>query len=233
ARRPAAGAGDRGIAKGIIGLLRVAIAFHDQELRLHIGPGVFLHHRMQHRPDLPPDGLPHHGSRHTQRFRVFTSHNGDIRVVIKFDEIFAPAEPYRLAAIKHNADTGTQTLGPGFHRPQRCRRPIVVTDTLAHLAAARKEFRDHHKVTGSNTRTQPLHHKKRASDDSCPKTNPAFSRAGFSIWLLGSVSTTFSWDNSSVSSPRAGSAPSPPASRYPPWPFHSQCNPAYRERCLS
>ncbi|MNN13847.1 hypothetical protein D3C81_1268930 [compost metagenome] len=141
AARAAVIVGHRAVGEGVVGLLRVAVALHDQQLLLDETAFAALHGRVQHRPDLWPDLAPDALGRLPQRRRMLAADDRLVRVVVEEAEVGAPAHPDRLARGQHDADGRLQALRPGLGRAQRRARPVVRTDQRAHLAAPGEEGR--------------------------------------------------------------------------------------------
>src|SRR4029079_19101295 len=64
---------DRAVGEGVVGLLGVAVALHDQELLFGVGPLVPGHRRGEQRTDLRPDLAPHFGGRPAKRARMLAA----------------------------------------------------------------------------------------------------------------------------------------------------------------
>ncbi len=128
--------GDRAVGEGVVGLLGIAVALHDQELLLDIGALDAAHGGGQHRTDLGPDLAPHLAGRAAQRPGMLAADDREIGVVIEIGQLGSPADPDRLARRQHDADGGPEALRPGFGRAQGRRGPVVRADQAAHVAAA-------------------------------------------------------------------------------------------------
>ncbi len=131
--------GDRAVGEGVVGLLRIAVALHDQELFLDIGPLDPAQRRGQHRADVGPDFAPHLRSRPAQRPGVLAADDRLIGIVIEIGQLGSPADPDRLARGQHDAHRRAQALGPRLRRPEGGSAPVVTADERAHLAAAGEE----------------------------------------------------------------------------------------------
>src|SRR5581483_7142415 len=85
------------IRKGVIRFLRVSISLHDQELRFYECPLVASHSSCQHRADVGPDFVPHLVRWAPRRPRMFSSNDGFVLIVVKINQLLAPANPNWLA----------------------------------------------------------------------------------------------------------------------------------------
>ncbi len=138
ARRPVV-VRDRAVGEGVVGLLRIAVALHDQELFLDVGPLDPAERGGEHRADLRPDLAPHLRRRPAQRPGVLAPDDRLVGIVVEVGQLRAPADPDRLARGEHDPHRGPEALGPGIGRAQRRPGPVVAADQHAHLAAACQE----------------------------------------------------------------------------------------------
>ncbi len=129
----------RAVGEGVVGLLRIAVALHDQELLLDIGAFIATHRGRQHRADLRPDLAPHDAGRLAQRPRMLAADDRAIGVVVEVDELAAPADPDRLARGQHDAHRGLQAARPLCRRPERRRGPVQRPHARGQLAVAVQE----------------------------------------------------------------------------------------------
>ena len=129
------------IGKRVVGLFRVAIALHDQELLFDIGAFEPGHRGRQHRADVVPDLLPDGFRRLPQGPRVLSADDRLVGVVVEVDQILAPPDPDRLARGEHDANGGLQTLRPIRRRAHVRARPVVGAHERAHFSSARQEVR--------------------------------------------------------------------------------------------
>ena len=85
---------DWAVGESVVGLFGVAVALHDQELRLDIGAFVAAHRRSQHGPDVAPDLAPHLGCRAAQRPRMPAADDRLVGVVVEVDQF--PPQPIQI-----------------------------------------------------------------------------------------------------------------------------------------
>ena len=71
------------------------------------------------------EGFPEMNDDHKEVIdRVLAADDRFVRIVVEIDQLFAPADPYRLARRQHDANCGLQAPGPGRAWPERRLRPI-------------------------------------------------------------------------------------------------------------
>jgi hypothetical protein len=70
ATRAALVVGHGAVGEGVVGLLRVAVAHHDQEQRFVVSPFILTHSRLRAWSDFVPDFMPHDRGGLAQRLRV-------------------------------------------------------------------------------------------------------------------------------------------------------------------
>ena len=129
---------DRAIGEGVVGLLRIAVALHDEELRFHIGAFLAAHRLGQHGRDVVPDLAPDFLGRPAERPRMLAADDRLVGVIIEVDQLGPPPDPDRLAGSQHNADRGLETLRPSFRRTERRRRPVEFAQQYRELASSRR-----------------------------------------------------------------------------------------------
>ncbi len=135
--------GDGAVGKGVVGLLLIPVALHDQELRLDVRPLVSGHGGPQHGPDHVPDLAPYDGGGLPQGLRVLPSDDALIGVVVEVGELRSPADPDGLAGGQHDAHAGLQALRPAVGGAEGSGRPVEGAHPRPHLAAAGKEIVHH------------------------------------------------------------------------------------------
>ena len=128
--------GNGAVGESVVGLLRIAVALHQQELLLDIGPLDATHGGVEQRSDIGPDFLPDFPGRLAERPRVLAADDRLVGVVVEVDQFRSPPDPDRLAGGEHDADGRLQALRPGLRRPQRIAGPIVVPDQGPQFPAA-------------------------------------------------------------------------------------------------
>ena len=127
------------VGEGIIGLLGVAVALHQEELLLDIGAFDPAHGGGQQRLDIGPDFLPDDLGRLAQGVGVLAADDRLVGVVVEVDQLGAPADPDRLAGRQHDADCRLEALRPGGRRSERIVVPVMGTDQRPQFAAPREE----------------------------------------------------------------------------------------------
>ena len=132
---------DRAVGERVVGLLGIAVAMHDEELGLDIGALIAAHGGVQHGADVGPDLPPDLGRRPAERPGMLAADDRLVRIVVKVDEVFAPADPDRLAGGEHDPQRHPQVLRPARGGAERCRAPVEGADQPAQLAAATQEAR--------------------------------------------------------------------------------------------
>ena len=105
------------VRKGVVGLLLITVALHDQELLLDEGALDAPHGGGEQRPDVRPDLPPYLRRWPPQRDRMLAADDGLVGIVVEKGELPAPADPDRLPGRQHDAQRGFQALGPTFRRP--------------------------------------------------------------------------------------------------------------------
>ncbi len=130
---------DRAVGEGVVGLLRIAVALHDQELLLDVDALDPARGGGEQRPDVGPDLFPDLRGGPAERPRMFTANDRLVGVVVEVGELGAPADPDRLPRRQHDPHGGAQALGPALRWAKRGLGPVVAADQGAHLPAAGEE----------------------------------------------------------------------------------------------
>ena len=131
---------DRAVGEGVVGFFRIAVALHDQELRLHVSADRTLPRLRQHGADVAPDLAPHLPRRFAERPRMLAADDRLIGIVIEIDELFAPADPDRLLRGEHDTDGGLERARPALGRAERGRGPVERAQQAGQLAGARENL---------------------------------------------------------------------------------------------
>ncbi len=146
--------GHRAVGEGVVGLLGVAVALHDEEEGLVVGALVALHGGGGAGADGVPDLPPDHAGGLAQRPRMLAADDGLVRVVVEIDELVAPPDEHRLAGGEHDADGGLEGAGPPVHRAEWGGGPVVAAHELAQLTTAGEEILGGH--AGYSSATNPM-----------------------------------------------------------------------------
>ena len=133
--------GNRAVGKRVVRFLRIAVALHDEELFLDVGSFRAVHGLIEHRSDLVPDFRPHFRRGPAERPRMLAADDRLVWIVVKVEELMAPADPDRLTRIEHHADRGLQTLRPRARFAERRGGPVVTARQLSQFPAACQEGR--------------------------------------------------------------------------------------------
>ena len=127
------------VGESVVGLLRVAVALHDQEQGFVVGAAVAVHGGTRPGAYLIPDFAPYHAGRLSQGVRMLAPEDGAVGIVIEVHELLAPPDEHGLAGGQHDADGGAQGLGPRGHGAERSGLPVAGPHHGPEFAAAREE----------------------------------------------------------------------------------------------
>ena len=124
----------RAVGECVVGLFRIAVALHDQQLGFNVGARVAAHGLREHWPDVLPNFTPNHGGGLAERPGMLAADDRFVGIVVKIGQVLAPTDPNRLARGEHDADCGPKTLGPLSRCPQCRTSPVERLHQLSKLA---------------------------------------------------------------------------------------------------
>ena len=149
--------GNRTVGEGVVSLFRIAVALHDQELRLDIGALVAAERGVEHRPDFAPDLAPDFAGGTSERPRMPAADDGFVGVVVEEQKVLSPADPDRLPGRQHDPDRHFQALRPGCGRAKTRLTPGKSPQERAELPAAGDEVAHRFQGGASTGRCRGAH----------------------------------------------------------------------------
>ena len=146
-------------------------------------------HTLEQRPDNVPYLAPALARGTTERLRMLRAERRRIGLVVDRDELGTPEEDDLRLRRQQDADRAPEALWPRLHGTERCRRPVVLADELAHLPTARQVgFRDDDRIAceGRVLLLVPPHLHPLLDSGSTFQGDPALPARLRKITLLGS-----------------------------------------------
>lgn len=144
AARAAAGVGDRDDAVVEPGILHAALAVQREQLVADLDRSLVSENSCKQRADGFPDFGENLAGRPPECSRMLGPDQLPPGVVVEQDEVRTPIDADRRRPAQHDADGCAKRLRPILNRPERRRRPVVLTAASAHLAGAIEQIVDQH-----------------------------------------------------------------------------------------
>jgi hypothetical protein len=127
-------------AVGPVDFFALAEARHHHEVIFLPGRPAARHHPLDLRPHDRPSLGPQLAQPRPEHHRVsLRTERTTVGVVIETNQLGTPEDARRVMRGQQDAHGRAQCLRPGVRRAERGRSPIVVTNEIAHLAAATQE----------------------------------------------------------------------------------------------